>query len=191
MSFISRIFLTGDHVCPWWLAYTFDNPLRRLAHNPEKMLKKFIREGDTAVDIGCGMGHFSIGMAKLVGEKGCVVSVDLQEEMLERVRRRALKQGLMSRITLHKCSSDKLGVNASADFALGFWMVHEVRNKESFFDEVAAFLKPGARFLLAEPRVHVTESYFRKLTDTAVQSGLNPDSEEKVSLSRAMIFIKP
>jgi ubiquinone/menaquinone biosynthesis C-methylase UbiE len=190
MSIIERIFLTGDHVCPWWLAYTFDNPLRRLVHHPEKMLKKFIREGDTAVDLGCGMGHFSIGMAKLVGDTGHVVSVDLQEEMLERVRRRALKQGLLSRIRLHKCSSDKLGVTISADFALGFWMVHEVRNKKSFFEEVAALLKPGARFLLAEPRIHVAESYFRELADTASESGLKPCSEEKVSLSRAMVFIK-
>jgi len=151
MSIISRIFLTGDHVCPWWLAYTFDNPLRRLIHNPEKMLNKFIKEGDTVVDIGCGMGYFSIGMAKMVGVKGRVISVDLQEKMLERVRRRAQEKDLVSRITLHKCSSDKLGVNEQADFALGFWMVHEVRNKDAFFNEIAIFLKPGAYFLLVEP----------------------------------------
>lgn len=191
MSDSDKFGSTDCHVCPWWLAYTFDNPLRRLAHDPEKMLGKFIKEGDTAVDIGCGMGHFSIGMAKLVGEMGRVVSADLQDEMLERVRRRALKQGLLPRIILHKCSPDRLGVNEKADFALGFWMVHEVRDKESFFNEVVAFLKPGGRFLIAEPRIHVTESYFRKLADTAAQSGLKPDSEEKINLSRAMIFIKP
>ena len=60
MSNIKDVLLTGDHVCPWWFAYTFDNPLRRLVHNPEKMLQKFIKEGDTVVDIGCGMGYFSI-----------------------------------------------------------------------------------------------------------------------------------
>ena len=45
MSIIDRTLLTGEHVCPWWLAYTFDNPLRRLVHNPEKMLGKYIKEG--------------------------------------------------------------------------------------------------------------------------------------------------
>jgi hypothetical protein len=25
----------GVHVCPWWLAYTFDHRLRLLTHNPE------------------------------------------------------------------------------------------------------------------------------------------------------------
>jgi hypothetical protein len=33
------------HVCPWWLAYTFDNPLRRLLHNPEKLLAGLVEEG--------------------------------------------------------------------------------------------------------------------------------------------------
>jgi len=190
MSTIKDVFLTSDHVCPWWFAYTFDNPLRRLVHNPEKMLQKFIKEGDTVVDIGCGMGYFSIGMARMVGETGRVISVDLQEKMLKRVRFRAEQKGLLSRITLHKCSSDKLGVNEQADFALGFWMVHEVRNKESFFDEISAFLKPGAHFLLVEPRMHVTEPYFKIITDIAVEAGLKSCAEEKVGLSRAKLFIK-
>jgi len=190
MSIIKNIFLTGDHVCPWWFAYTFDNPLRRLIHNPEKMLNKFIKEGDTVVDIGCGMGYFSIGMAKLVGEKGRVLSVDLQEKMLERVRHRAQQKGLLSRITLHKCSSDKLGVNEQADFALGFWMVHEVRNKNIFFNEIVTLLKPGAHFLLVEPRIHVKEDYFRKIVDVAAKAGLKQCSEEKIGLSRAVLFSK-
>ncbi len=27
-----------EHVCPWWMIRTFDNPLRRLFHQPEKLL---------------------------------------------------------------------------------------------------------------------------------------------------------
>lgn len=190
MSFISRIFLTGDHVCPWWLCFTFDNPLRKLVHDPEKILKKYIKEGDAVVDIGCGMGFFSIGMAKLVGEKGRVVSVDVQDKMLERVRFRAQQKNLLSRITLHKCGFDKLGVTGQADFALAFWMSHEVRNKDSFFNEIVSFLKPGARFLLVEPKIHVKAPYFRKIADIAAKAGLKPCSEEKVGLSRAMLFVR-
>jgi 2-polyprenyl-3-methyl-5-hydroxy-6-metoxy-1,4-benzoquinol methylase len=54
------------HVCPWWLAYTFDNPIRRFFHKPDQMLAKFVKEGMTVVDIGCGMGYFSIGLAKIL-----------------------------------------------------------------------------------------------------------------------------
>jgi predicted methyltransferase len=114
----------------------------------------------------------------------------LQEQMLERVRFRAGRKGLLSRITLHKCSPDKLGVTEQADFALGFWMVHEVRNKDVFFNEIVTFLKPGAHFLLVEPRMHVMEPYFRRIAGIAVKAGLKACSEEKIGLSRAMLLIK-
>ena len=39
-------------------------------------------EGMTVLDVGCGMGFFSIGLAKLVGDKGCVIAADVQPKML-------------------------------------------------------------------------------------------------------------
>jgi hypothetical protein len=27
-----------SHVCPWWGGYFIDNPLRRLIHDPEKIV---------------------------------------------------------------------------------------------------------------------------------------------------------
>lgn len=52
----------AKHVCPWWLAYAFDNPLRRIFHKPEEMFAPYLREGMIAIDLGCGMGYFSISM---------------------------------------------------------------------------------------------------------------------------------
>jgi len=67
----------GDHICPWWLAYTFDNPFRHFFHNPEKMLGSYVAKGMTVLDVGCGMGFFSIGLAKIVGDKGCVIAAEV------------------------------------------------------------------------------------------------------------------
>ena len=176
------------HVCPWWLAYTFDNPVRRLLHNPERILGGLVKEGDTVLDIGCGMGHFSIGIAKLVGPNGRVISVDLQPEMLDRVRLRAEQQGLQDRIQLHRCQSNSLGVDEPVDFALAFWMVHEVPNRVTFLAEVRGLLKPEARFLVVEPKIHVSAADFQKTVDLARAVGLQPCLEPKASLSRAVLF---
>ena len=176
------------HVCPWWLAYTFDNPLRRLLHNPEKLLAGLVEEGQTAVDIGCGMGHFSLGMARMVGENGWVISVDLQEKMLDRVRSRAEQSGLESRIRLHQCQPDRIGISGLVDFALAFWMAHEVPNQQAFLAEVRSLLKPEARFLLVEPKIHVTASSFQKTVDLARATGMKPCAEPKVRMSRAVLF---
>ena len=72
-----------QHICPWWLAYTFDNPLRRLFHKPGIIFAPYISEGMIVADFGCGMGYFSIGLAKIVGDEGQVIAVDVQQKMLD------------------------------------------------------------------------------------------------------------
>ena len=62
--------MSPHHVCPWWLAYTFDNPLRRLIHKPEKIFDGLVQPGMTVMDVGCGMGYVTLGLAEIVGE-GC------------------------------------------------------------------------------------------------------------------------
>src|SRR5512146_1437322 len=99
-----------EHVCPWWLAYSFDNPLRRLLHDPARLLGPHVRPGMTALDVGCGMGHFTLGLARLVGEGGLVIAADLQERMLARTEARARRAGLAGRIRLHRCEPGALGL---------------------------------------------------------------------------------
>ena len=70
-------------VCPSWLAFVLNNPLRKLLQNPEKILKGLVQEGQTAVDLGCGPGFFTLPLARMVGESGRVIAVDLQSKMLD------------------------------------------------------------------------------------------------------------
>ena len=85
-----------DHVCPHGLSFMLDNPLRRLIQPPRRILNGFIREGDTAVDLGCGPGFFTLEMARMVGPTGQVVAVDLQPEMLARLSAKAAPGGKTS-----------------------------------------------------------------------------------------------
>ncbi len=180
-----------EHTCPWWLAYTFDNPLRRWLHNPDEMFAGLIQPGQIAIDVGCGMGYFTIAMARMVGPEGRVVAVDLQEQMLKRVKKRAEHAGFLSRIRLHQCGPDSLGISAEqADFILAFWMVHEVKDRAAFIREVHGLLKPGAHFLVAEPRMHVSADNVRHTVELAQATGLSPVSEPKIGWSRAVLFRK-
>ena len=118
-------------VCPWWLAYTFDNRIRRLIHSPEQIVGSYVKNSKTVIDIGCGMGYFSIEMAKRMGMNGTVFSVDLQQKMLNILVKRTQKQGIVQRIYPHLCKPDNIGITNKCDFALTFWMVHEVQNKKT------------------------------------------------------------
>jgi ubiquinone/menaquinone biosynthesis C-methylase UbiE len=179
-----------EHPCPPGCCFTFDNPFRRLIHNPYKILKPYINKGMTALDIGPGMGYFTIPMAKLVGEKGKVIAADLQAPMLEGIRRRALKAGVAERIKLHQTSTEKIGISEAVDFCLAFWMVHEVVNRQDFIEQIASVLKPSGLLLIVEPKIHVAQQSFDATIDLAKKSGLTLIEEPKVFISRAGLLKK-
>jgi ubiquinone/menaquinone biosynthesis C-methylase UbiE len=182
--------MIDGRVCPWWFAYTFDNPLRRWLHNPRKILGPYVFEGDTAVDIGCGMGPFTVELARLVGPEGRVIAVDLQDKMLQRVKTRVAKAGVSERVELHRCEPNSLGVTEKADFILAFWMAHEVPDTRSFFGQIAGLSKEGGRFLLAEPKGHVGHDDFEYEVEAAQAAGLSIQETPKIAFSRAMLFAK-
>ena len=186
---LRELLLVDDHVCPWWLAYTFDNPIRRILHPPEKVLGGLVHQGCTALDIGCGMGHFTIGMARMVGDHGRVIAVDIQGQMLERVKRRARHQGLTERLILHKGDVEGLEMKGQVDFALAFWMVHEVPDQPAFFRAVKDLLKPDGRFLVAEPKIHTSEADMDRSLKIASQAGLAVCANPGISLSRTALLI--
>jgi ubiquinone/menaquinone biosynthesis C-methylase UbiE len=178
------------HVCPWWGGYFIDNPIRRLFHNPEKIVGPYVKPGMTVMDVGCGMGLFSIAMAKLVGDKGRVIAVDLQQKMMEVVQKRAGKQGVAGRIQVHKCEQDRLGVDAQADFALAFMMIHEVPDQRRLLGEIQACLKPGGKLLVAEPKIHVPGKAFGQTVSLAELLDFRMAEEPRVHGCRAVVFEK-
>ncbi|MDA8126147.1 MAG: methyltransferase domain-containing protein [Deltaproteobacteria bacterium] len=190
MDFLEKLRKTNNRVCPWWLCRSFDNPLRRLIHDPERMLSPFIRPGLTVVDIGCGMGYFTIGLARLVGPEGRVIAVDLQPQMLAALGRRADQAGLADRIVPRLARPDSLEVAARADFALAFWMAHEVPDKRRFFGEIFRFLKLGGSLLLCEPKFHVTGKAFAETAALCREAGFLPETEPSIALSRASLMRK-
>jgi ubiquinone/menaquinone biosynthesis C-methylase UbiE len=176
------------HVCPWWGGYFIDNPLRRLLHNPEKIVGPYVEPSMTVMDIGCGMGLFSIAMARMVGEQGRVIAVDLQQKMLDVLRRRTERAGVADRIQLHQCEADRLSVVLQADFALALMIVHEVPDQRRLFGEIHACLKPGGKVLMAEPKIHVPGPAFQQTVVAAEEVGFQVVETPRVRWCRAVVL---
>jgi len=181
--------LTAQNVvCPWWLCFTFDNPLRKLLQNPEAILSPYVHPGDQVIDIGPGMGYFTIPLARLVGPKGHVIAIDVQEKMLSALRSRAKKNGVSERIEAHLASQNSLGKHEPVDFILAFWMAHEVPDQSSFFTEIGDLLKTNGSLLLAEPIVHVRKKYFLRALQSAIEIGLVVKESAKIRLSHSALL---
>jgi len=56
----------NNRVCPVERAGALESPMRRIFQSPRRMLKKYIKEGMTVLDFGCGPGYFTIEIAKLL-----------------------------------------------------------------------------------------------------------------------------
>jgi ubiquinone/menaquinone biosynthesis C-methylase UbiE len=179
----------AQRVCPWWLIRTFDNPLRRLLQRPEKILQDVVRPGDACLDLGCGIGYFTIPMARLVGPSGSVTAADVQPEMLAGVRRRAERSGLSSRIRLQRVDASGLQLDGPFDFALAFWMLHEVPDQGSVLRQVRVALKPGGRLMLVEPWGHVGQAAFDQSVRLAEGAGFAKVGDPRVFYSRAVLMV--
>ena len=159
--------------------------------DPDEIVQPYVEEGMSVLDIGCGMGFFSLPLAKLVGNNGRVVCIDLQEKMIGGLVARAKKAGLADRIDARVCSQRSLRVSDLAgkiDFALAFALVHEVPDKDILFSEIHRAMKPGFKLLLAEPRGHVSKQDFERTVSLAQSMGFEVVGDLKIRRSHAVLL---
>lgn len=177
-------------VCPVERAGSLDNRFRRWFQNPQKILRPYIRNGMTVLDLGCGPGFFSVEMAQMVGDSGKVIASDLQEGMLQRLRNKIRGTELEKRITLHKCEEDKIGLKEKVDFVLAFYMLHEIPDQEKFFREIESILKTNGFILVVEPPFHVSRKAFKQTVARAKVAGLIADEGPRVFFSKTVTLRK-
>lgn len=162
------------HVCPWWLGYLLISPLRRFLENPEQILGPYVRQGMTVLEIGPGMGYYSLPLARMVGGNGRVICVDVQEKMLQGLRKRAANAGLLDRITTIAASDASLHLEpyqGTVDFGFVFAVVHEVPDQGRLFGEAHRAMKPEGLLLFSEPKGHVKLQEFERTVELARSKG--------------------
>lgn len=185
--------MAEPYVCPVWVGYLLVNPLRKFLQNPEKILSPYVNEGMTVLDIGCAMGFFSLPLAKMLGSEGKVICVDLQEEMIKALEKRARKAGLLSRIETRVCGRTSLklsDLNGEVDLALAFAVVHEVPDTNAFFSEIHTSLKPDGKLFVSEPKAHVSENDFNASVSVAEQNGFKVIERPGIGRSLSVVLGK-
>jgi len=179
-----------NRVCPVEIAGSLDNRIRRWLQDPRKILRPYIGEGMTVLDLGCGPGFFSVDIAQMVGKSGRVIAADLQEGMLRKIRDKIQGTELEERITLHKCVKNKIGLSENVDFILAFYMVHEVPDQGGLFHEMKSIIKQNGRVFIVEPPFHVSKTAFEETIRRARDAGFTPVERPKVFLGRTVILKK-
>jgi ubiquinone/menaquinone biosynthesis C-methylase UbiE len=127
---------------------------------------------------GCGMGYFTLPLARMVGPKGKVVALEIQDKMLSVLSRRARKAGFSQRIETRRAHPGSLGLDdlsSQIDLTVAIHMVHEVPDRLFFFTETWNALKLGGRLLVVEPKHHVTQEDFDETVSFAKKVGFKAE----------------
>jgi ubiquinone/menaquinone biosynthesis C-methylase UbiE len=111
-----------------------------------------LKPGMAVCDLGCGNGYWTLPMARKVGETGAVYAVDIQREMLQKLRRRAARFDLENiRPVLGAIDDPKLPVG-ELDLVLLVDVYHEFSHPESMLWEIRRSLSPTGVIALLEYR---------------------------------------
>lgn len=114
---------------------------------PEEIVKNIgLEQGMTVVDFGAGSGHYALAAAKLVGEKGRVYAIDIQKDLLAKIKSEAEKRGLSNLeiiwTDVEKLESTRLADN-SVDEAIISNILFQLEDKGAIAREAMRILKKG------------------------------------------------
>ena len=111
-----------------------------------------LEPGMVVADIGAGSGVISVMIAEEIGEKGTVLAVDIQQEMLDALAIKCKKLGVENiESVLGTAKSPKLKPE-TVDLAFMVDVYHEFDFPYEMLLEISKSLKPGGRVAFVEYR---------------------------------------
>lgn len=123
-----------------------ESPDREAWQKPDQIMDALgIADGSTVADIGAGAGWFTIRLARRVGPNGIVYAQDVQRQMLEAIRRRVSREGLLNVQARLGTGTDPNLPPRAADAILVVDVYPEVDDRVAFLRNLAAALKPNGR----------------------------------------------
>lgn len=149
--------------------------------DPQKNIAQLdVREGDHVADFGAGSGAYAFAVAKRVGSSGRVYAIDVQKDLLAKLKNEAQRQHVFNIEIIWGDLDEKKGIplrEESMDACIISNLLFQVSSKEQIADEAWRILKPNGKILV----VDWNDSY----------GGLGPTAEQVFSKHAAQeLFLK-
>jgi ubiquinone/menaquinone biosynthesis C-methylase UbiE len=117
-----------------------------------------ISEGQSVLDFGCGSGTYSIPAAKLVGKDGRVYSLDVSQRALEKLLRKAEKEGMDNITTLLSSGDVEIPIsNKMLYHVLLIDVLQEISDKNTLFKEIYRILRPDGLMTVYPMHINANE----------------------------------
>lgn len=136
---------------PEFLANAIDNPFRRKIQPPaETALRHGIQPGMRVLEVGPGNGTYTVEAARAVGETGKLVTVDIEEKMIQRVARKITGEGITN---IEARVANVYDLPYEDQFFYLIYMItviNEISDQEKAFSEFFRVLSPAGTLVFSE-----------------------------------------
>lgn len=127
---------------------------RETEQRPEEVIRTMgLKDGAVVADLGCGTGYFARRMARAVAPRGRVYGVDIQPEMLDRMKELLVREGITNVVPVLGKADDPGLPPASLDWILLVDVYHELQQPKPMLAKMREALKTGGRIALVEYRL--------------------------------------
>jgi SAM-dependent methyltransferase len=132
-------------------AHVFDDPKRDAWQKPHEVIQALELAPDAVVaDVGAGTGYFSARLAAML-PKGKVYAVDVEPDMVKHLAERAKREGKPNMQAVRGALDDPK-LPEKADLILFVDVHHHIDEREKYFRNLRASLKPGGRVAIVDFR---------------------------------------
>lgn len=121
--------------------------------NPQNVVAQMgLKRGQVVADLGTGGGFYAVGAAKLVGNTGVVLAVDVQQSKLTAVTSAAAQLGFKNiQVVLADLDKPiKAILDATCDAVILASIIHETDQREMLLQNAHRILKTGGLLLAVE-----------------------------------------
>ena len=133
-----------------WIA-RLETPERVAGLKRDKVVAHLrLQSGDVVADIGAGTGVFSRPLAQAVAPTGKLLAVEIDQELLEEIDRRAQKENIQNiERVLGKVDDPNLPTH-DVDLAFSHNVLHHIRHVDVYVKTLASYLKPAGRIVVID-----------------------------------------
>jgi ubiquinone/menaquinone biosynthesis C-methylase UbiE len=110
-----------------------------------------VKHGQVVADLGCGLGYYTLALARCVGPEGQVYAVDLDEKSILSLKKKVDKERFHN-IDAHASSASALGFikDKSVDFVLANGLLCSMAgHRQEAVNEIKRIMKPSGQAYLS------------------------------------------
>jgi ubiquinone/menaquinone biosynthesis C-methylase UbiE len=151
-----------------WRASNYDAGAGfEVEHHSEALRLAAVHPGQHVLDVACGTGRGTVGLAQAVGQMGKVAALDLSEAMLAQARTKLEALGLLDQVDLRQGNARELPYPAETFDLVYNGYMFDLIPLDGFLPilkEMARVLKPGGKLVLVNmSKPDERKTFFEKI----------------------------